>query len=148
MVQGKGNIGLAMLLCLAPAAWAGGPSGCDSIAAVAPFTQFNYPLTIQSVWNNNCDGCHVGGSAGGLSLSAPASELNLINVPSLQNPAFTRVVPGDPVGSLLFLKINCDDPGLGGRMPMGSTLSTTQQRLIFDWIANGAPLVSNGFEDR
>lgn len=141
-------IAAALAATLSSTAQAGSPSGCDSIAGVTPFTQFNYAVTIQAIWNNNCDGCHIGGSAAGLSLSAPASELNLINVPSFQDPAFTRVIPGDPVASLLFLKINCDDPGLGGRMPMGTSLSSTQQRLIFDWIANGAPLVSNGFEDR
>jgi len=138
----------ALTLVVSTSAWSGGPSGCDSIAGVEPFTQFNYPFTIQSIWNSQCNGCHIGGSAGGLSLEGPASELNLINVVSPQDGAFTRVVPGDGVASLLFLKVNCDDPGLGGRMPMGSTISAVQQRIIFDWIENGAPLMSNGFEDR
>ncbi len=138
----------AMAMAMGSAALAGGPSGCDSIAGVEPFTQFNYGFTIQAVWNNNCDVCHIGGSAAGLSLEAPRSELNLIDVPSVVDPSFTRVVPGDAVASLLFLKINCDDPGAGVRMPMGGTLSAVQQRLIFDWIENGAPMMSNGFEDR
>lgn len=130
-------------------ALAGGPSGCDDLGSVAPFTQFNYPVVIQSIWNNNCDGCHIGGSSGGLNLDAPGSDLNLINIPSAQNAGFTRVVPGDPLGSLLLLKINCDEPGLGVRMPFGGpNLSLAQQALIFDWINAGAPLMSNGFEDR
>ena len=127
------------LLLLSPTlAWAGGPSGCDDLSSVAPFTQFNYPGTIQSIWTNNCASCHIGGSSGGLNLDPPGSDLNLINVQSAQNDTFIRVVPGDPLGSLLFRKINCDEPGLGVRMPFGGpNLSLVQQALIFDWIEAG-----------
>ena len=143
-------IALALLALGAPIAHAGGPMDCDDLGSIAPFTQFNYPLVIQSIWQGNCSGCHLGGgSSGGLNLDPPGSDLNLINVQSAQNPSFTRVVPGDPLASLLFLKLNCDSPGLGSRMPLGGpNLSLTQQALIFDWIEAGAPLMSNGMEDR
>jgi hypothetical protein len=132
------------------AASAGGPTDCDDLSSVAPFTQFNYPVVIQSIWQANCSGCHLGGgSSGGLDLDPPGSDLVLLNVPSAQDGSFTRVVPGDPLASLLFLKLNCDNPGLGSRMPLGGpNLSLTQQALIFDWIEAGAPLMSNGMEDR
>jgi mono/diheme cytochrome c family protein len=141
---------LAIAAATGQRAHAGGPTDCDDLGSVAPFTQFNYPLVIQSIWQGNCSGCHLsGGSSGGLNLDPPGSDLNLINVASTQNPAFTLVVPGDPLASLLFLKLNCDGPGLGSRMPLGGpNLSLTQQALIFDWIEAGAPLMSNGMEDR
>ncbi len=140
----------ALLALLGHAAQAGGPTDCDDLNSVAPFTQFNYPVVIQSIWQANCSGCHLdGGSSGGLNLDSPGSDLALIDIPSAQDGNFIRVLPGDPLASLLFLKLNCDNPGLGSRMPLGgSNLSLTQQALIFDWIEAGAPLMSNGMEDR
>ena len=141
---------LILLILSAGPVNAGGPDGCDSVASQTPFTQFNYDFVLQGLWLDRCDVCHLsGGAAGGLNLDAPGSDRNLVDVPSGQNPAFIRVVPGDPLASLLFLKLNCDDPGLGSRMPMGGEpLNPSFQRYVFDWIANGAPTYSNGFEDR
>lgn len=129
---------------------AGGPNGCQNLSAVTPFTQISYSLNIQSIFNSGaCLSCHIGagggGGAGGLNLEALSSYQNLL-APSTGNP---RVLPGDPLNSVLFLKINCDDPGFGSRMPMDSSpLSEVRQQLIFDWIRLGAPVLRSGFEDR
>jgi hypothetical protein len=64
----------------------------------------------------------------------------------------TRVVPGDPDQSLLYLKVSQTMPPCGARMPAnpttlltkgtsefsGTPLPDDQQQLIADWIANGA----------
>ncbi len=148
------NLSSALFLaCLiATNASAGGPNGCQNISAVAPFTQISYSLNIQPVFNSaGCLSCHIGagpggsGGAGGLNLDALSSYRNLL-APSIGNP---RVLPGDPLNSVLFLKVNCDDPGFGSRMPMDSApLSEARQQLIFDWIRLGAPVLRSGFEDR
>ena len=137
--------------CLvASKAHAGGASGCENLSAVAPFTQVSYSLNIQSIFNSGgCLDCHSGaggtGGAGGLNLETLSSYQSLL-APSVGNP---RVLPGDPLNSVLFLKINCDMPGFGSRMPMDlGPLSPVRQQLIFDWIRLGAPLLRSGFEDR
>ena len=51
---------------------------------------------------------------------------------------FTRVVPGDPDHSLLFLKLN-GTPPCGDAMPtIGNQLSKENIKLVHDWIAAGA----------
>jgi hypothetical protein len=63
----------------------------------------------------------------------------------------TRVIPGDPEDSILYLKVSQASP-CGARMPAnpttlltkgtaefsGTPLPDDQQQLIADWIANGA----------
>ena len=135
---------------MASPAFAGGPSGCENLDAVVPFTQVSYSLNIQTIFNSGeCLGCHSGaggtGGAGGLNLEMLTSYQSLL-APSVGN---ARVIPGDPLNSVLFLKINCDDPGFGSRMPMDlGPMSAVRQQLIFDWIRLGAPLLRSGFEDR
>ncbi len=137
----------ASLVLWGVAAYAGGPSGCENISAAVPFTQVSYSLNIQPIFNSgDCLSCHGGGGgAAGLNLEALNSYQSLLS-PSTGNP---RVLPGDPINSVLFLKINCDNPGFGSRMPMDlNPLSAVRQQLIFDWIRLGAPLLRAGFEDR
>ncbi len=64
----------------------------------------------------------------------------------------TRVVPGDPDHSILYLKVSQAMPPCGARMPAnpttlmnkgtsefsGTPLPDDQQQLIADWIADGA----------
>ncbi|MFO1494358.1 MAG: hypothetical protein U1F26_06845 [Lysobacterales bacterium] len=136
----------------------GGPSSCTDLSAVAPFTQFRFD-TFQSIFDalqnpkdpnsGLCTSCHPGSiGAGGLGLGAGFSYGNLVNTPSTQLGTILRVQPGSAINSLFFQKVNCDVPEVGGRMPPDGPISTTQQRLIQDWINAGAPLSRLGFEDR
>lgn len=140
-------------------AWTrGGPGDCQDLSAVAPFTQFRYEAQMQTIWDtlqdpkdpsSSCTGCHPGNfGAGGLGLGAGFSYGTLFNVPSAQEPSILRIDPGNAANSLLFQKLNCDQPVVGGRMPPTSTLSAAQQALVRDWINHGAPLSRLGFEDR
>lgn len=132
------------------AAGGGPPDQCSDLTSIAPFTQFRYGQ-FQSIFEATCTGCHPGNvGAGNLGLGDGFSYGNLVGVPSDGLPSMLRVAPGDPLASMLFLKLNCDDPpGLGVRMPLNaSPLSPTQQAFFFDWIRLGAPLSRLGFEDR
>ncbi len=150
-------IGLSLLA--SSTAMAGlNPTGCSDVTGISPFTQFRYDQ-IQSFFDvlidpkdplsSQCTRCHEGEiGAAGMGLSAGTSYGNLVGVPSVLTPLL-RVAPGLPDQSWFYLKINCDSPGVGSRMPQDSAaLSVTQQRFIFDWIRLGAPLSKNGFEDR
>lgn len=144
---------VALLLCLGSASVGAGngpPAECQDLTAVAPFTQFRYEQ-FQAIFDTACGSCHPGNvGAGNLGLGAAFSFGNLVGIPSDGLPSMLRVAPGDPLASMLFLKLNCDDPpGFGSRMPLGgSNLSVTQQAFFFDWIRLGAPLSRLGFEDR
>lgn len=131
-------------------------SGCTNLDVVPIQFTIDYQSAIQGIFNNYCVECHEGKDPpGGLDLSAGGSWSHLIHVPSSQNGTFIRVVPDQPLASLLFLKINCDNPGVGQRMPYNrDALQPEDQALIFDWIAAGAPstttdiVFSGGFEVR
>jgi hypothetical protein len=151
----------SVLICLS-LAWASAPaaatSGCDSIASIPITWNIDYSLDIQEVFNNRCSNCHVdhGGSPmGDLDLDPEFSYDNLVNGPSNEQPGRFLVVPGQPLDSVLFEKINCEVPNFGMRMPRGrAPLPLTEQALIFDWIMLGAPrlqtdfILANGFEPR
>jgi hypothetical protein len=160
---------VATALVSQPASSGGVPSGCTSIQDVAPlYSGIEYGAAVQSFFDNfltngamaGCADCHtVAGTdpAGNLDLTDGDSWADLVNVPSNEDPTVTYVVPNHPEQSLLFRKINCDTPGVGARMPYQfpeGTLSPDQQALIYDWIAEGAPvgttdgLFRNGFDFR
>lgn len=101
-------------------------------------------LSVQSqVFTPRCavSGCHVGAAAPfGLDLSSVAdSAANLIDVPSGEQPAIARVLPGDAANSYLYWKIT-GNPAMGGDpMPLsGGPLSGGDIDLIASWIDGGA----------
>ncbi len=161
----RGLLRVALVLASLPAVarasgdpWTGFPlaSGCTNLDAEPIQYTIDYQSAIQGIFNKNCTTCHEGDAPpAGLDLSAGGSWSHLFNVASSQDPTFIRVWPDHPEQSLLFLKVNCDLPGVGERMPFGGLpLSDSDQALIYDWIAGGAPPTStdgvfrNGFEAR
>ncbi|OJY92280.1 MAG: hypothetical protein BGP25_14245 [Lysobacterales bacterium 63-13] len=133
-------------------------SGCDSIAGIPITWNIDYSKDIQAIFNNRCSNCHVksgGNPQAGLDLDPGASWDALVNVPSQEQLGRLLVVPGQPLDSVLFEKINCTTPNAGMRMPRGRTpLPLAEQALIFDWIMLGAPstqtdaIFLDGFEAR
>lgn len=124
------------------------PQGSIDCMTPEPTWSWIYPCVVQT----SCAGaaCHVGGSAGGLSMpSIGEAHAALVNMgPSTaamggacegQEP---YVVPGDADNSLLVHKIEgMDETGAmvcGNRMPIGPALSTEQIDTIRMWIDMGA----------
>ncbi len=148
---------LLAMLAAPPAAGQTVPSGCTSIADVTPlYSGIQYGAAIQGLFDNfltnggtaGCVDCHIhpaSGAAGHLDLTDGVSWRHLVDVPSYEDSDIMYVVPNHPEQSLLFQKINCDTPAVGARMPYGyppGTLAAEQQALIYDWIAEGAPVGS------
>ena len=107
------------------------------------------PITadLQSIEDNVftpiCSKCHIGASAPeGLQLDAAHAYNALVGVPSVEEPNFLRVDPGNPDESYMVLKIE-GAPGIeGGQMPLGETpLPQATIDAIRQWITNGAPNV-------
>jgi hypothetical protein len=90
-----------------------------------------------------CAGCHSGFFAPhGLRLDARNSYRLLVGAPSAEVPSVQRVKSGDPDASYLVQKLE-GHAAEGVRMPAsGPPLSRENIELIRQWIAAGAPGVS------
>lgn len=132
------------------------PSGCDTLDPTPVNASVEFE-TIQAIFTGGagqearCTTCHSPNVSAGLSLAPENAFAALVNVDSSQDPTIKRVVPFSSSASLLFRKVNCNDPGVGLRMPRGRpALSLDEQRLIRDWIDQGAlqrqRVLINGFE--
>jgi hypothetical protein len=110
------------------------------------------PITadLQSIEDNVftpiCSKCHIGaGAPEGLHLDAADAYNDLVGVPSVEEPKFLRVNPGNPDLSYMVLKIEGASGIEGGQMPLGETpLPQATIDAIRQWIANGAPNVPAG----
>ena len=105
-------------------------SGCDDLSGRTLHPNVDWRLDVKPILSSRCLGCHNGGLPPDVSDNGADAIFKLVNF---------YFKPGRPQESRLFVKVNCDSPDGGGRMPLGSTkLSVLQQELIYDWIAQGA----------
>jgi uncharacterized protein (TIGR03118 family) len=128
----NGNVGSSGLLTVPVA---------NTTPPAATLTQIQ-----QTVFTPSCAGCHNGsqppGGAlpGALDLRAGSSFASLVAVGSLEQPALSRVAPGDPASSYLIRKLEGAAGISGARMPFGGPFldqATTDE--VKSWIAAGAP---------
>lgn len=84
-----------------------------------------------------CVDCHGSGGFGGLNMSTEAlAYANLVGAAANCGSGNTRVIAGDPNGSLLYQKL-AGTQTCGQSMPFGSAY-TGDLAKVFDWIAQGA----------
>lgn len=140
------------------------PCVADDISAIPVKYNVDFETEIQPIFSVACNGCHIGGVSGGLSLADGDAYGNLVNIPANNaNAGIPRVTPGDPEASFIFKKINCTNLNdivgqpFGRRMPRSGPpyLSAVDQARILDWINQGANAASdpdrvfgNGFDGR
>lgn len=103
----------------------------------------SYAADVEPILTTLCATCHrEGGIAdrAGVELRLTADEaFDMLLDNSVMDPSLVFVVPGDADSSLLFLKINSDNPPVGERMPfLNAPLDADQIALIRDWINQGA----------
>lgn len=140
-MQSARSLVLAILLGVGmPAPWraADAAQGCDSLAGAPIAFGVDWQTDIKPIFNEKfstgrCTSCHNAAQLdGGLDLTDFGIDAIYKIVPAI-------VEPGRPRESLLFLKVNCDVPPVGVRMPLaGLPLTLEEQILIHDWIAQGA----------
>jgi hypothetical protein len=106
-----------------------------------PAQEKKVPANIQKdIFDQSCalSGCHNGSVSP--NLTTDAAYGNIVSFPSDQKPDLSRIEPGDPGMSYLYLKITGDNSIIGARMPNGRPpLSTAKIETIRIWIENGAP---------
>lgn len=158
------NRGLSRLtLAITMALTAGCGSDLSGVFVMPTYTATpkSFTLLYQTVLGPSCsnDYCHysgVGVRYSALDMSSRSyAYWSLVDQPAAGpgcSRMGTRVVPGDPGDSLLYLKVSQTMAPCGAQMPANpTTLLTTgtsefsgtplpddQQQLIADWIANGA----------
>lgn len=135
-----GGLLLAFSLCCpAPA-----QQDCSPISGTTQLLLVEYEEDLQPIFDVHCVACHQPGGEGfeatGLDLRPGVSYDHLVGIASSQNSDLILVDPFNGDGSLLWHKINCNDPPVGERMPKGAPPldPDSQQRLFVDWIVNGA----------
>ena len=123
---------------------AGALGGCDDVlwgaGTEVPLSEEGY-AGVQEIADAYCLACHSANAAQGqLDLQTDLHNA-VVGVASSADPTWSLVVPGDPQGSLLFLKVTAQTPpGTGSDMPPGSGgVPEEAAQIIEDWIADGAP---------
>lgn len=127
---------------------------CTDISFVPPIPDVRFETDVLPILEDDflgCTSCH--GFSGNLSLDqGAATHANLFCADtqgSVPVPAGKRVVPGAPLESWLYLRIACDDvDDIDFRMPRGGLLLTTSElRVVHDWIEQGALLADDVFRN-
>lgn len=130
----------------APPAGAAGAAGAAAGTGKLSFANDIYPRVIRT----RCGSCHNDmTSFGGLAFFPGGPETafgNLVGAPAgstdekykCRASGLTRVVPGDPEQSLMYLKITV--PPCGTKMPPPAFAQVTQEQvdLVRQWIVEGA----------
>ena len=114
--------GWASMICIGNLCY---PPYVDS--TTADIVGIDYNLSIQSIFNQNCTGCHDS--------SNPAGGLNLLSYEDLMSN--NVIVPGDHEASELYDRITRPESSNGDMPPAGS-LDQDEIDLIADWINEGA----------
>jgi hypothetical protein len=120
----------------------GPTSSSDTSTSDTRVVQANpsFASTIQEIFNRKgCtnSSCHGSARMAGLDLRSGASYASLVNVRATSEN-LVRVVPGDPDGSYLVIKVE-GRQSVGARMPQtGSPLDTIDLTNLRNWIAQGA----------
>ena len=116
-----------------------GGSGCTDLRGRPINFAVDWQTRIKPIINEmfetgRCTSCHNPGQFDG---NLDLTDLGIDAIYKLVPPGYA--VPGQPLASLLFDKINCDQPSRGQRMPFfQATLTLEEQELFYDWIAQGA----------
>jgi cysteine-rich repeat protein len=117
--------------------------GCraDCVATECDAFGTTFELIQRAIFENHgCtnDACHGNAQSGGLDLRAGSSYAQLIDVPSSIDPSRKRIEPGDPLRSLLYLKLasktlpdqyDFEELGIGTPMPLGNVPGLTEDEL-------------------
>lgn len=129
-------VAFAALMAAANAHAIEGATGCTDLRGLPINFAVDWQTDVKPIINEmfatgRCTSCH----------NAQASlDLTDAGIDAIYKILPAYAVPGDPKQSVLFDKVNCQQPGHGGqRMPFGqAALGIAEQGLIHDWIEQGA----------
>jgi len=134
------KIHLFLALIFAVGAFLGACSGGDDGGGMNPPTEdVSFADDIQPIFNSSCTSslCHGTAESAGLDLRQGSSYGELFSVTSTSEPPKLRVAPSNADSSYIVIKLEGDQT-VGGKMPLGGSLSSTQITSIRKWIDEGA----------
>lgn len=156
MVMAGAGSGVAGTTVAGTSGSAGSAGSAGSMAMFVPGSATWSAVYQEVLVDQGCSGgplCHGGsaGAAGGLAMGEkdPTYDLLMMNgaamnlpgamAPNCKDSGKKRVAPGDPMNSLLYLKISTLMPVCGASMPPGGTLIDAAKLMqVRMWIMNGA----------
>jgi hypothetical protein len=98
---------------------------------------------IQQIFSDSCIFCHAAGSPLNLTVGMSRDDLVGQAASPPDSCGGTLVVPGDPTGSYLYVKLASPTPCYGSQMPLGEfsadPLPSCVVAMVGRWIAEGAP---------
>lgn len=101
-----------------------------------PIDTAYFATEVVPIFQQHCWVCHP--DMAGLDLTANVAHSNLVGVVSTNHAPGVRIVPGDPMVSVLWHKVSgSSDYGLN-MPPNGTFLSNDELQTIRDWIEQGA----------
>ena len=115
----------------------GAPDVIEPTDEGVPPIEVTVPKAVEDLFQSSCAGgfCHVGQTAGGMSLLPDDIVANTVNVKA-GGSELMRIAPGDPESSWLYQKTrNLAADGIGNPMPQGTDgLPEADLKLVEDWI--------------
>jgi len=96
----------------------------------------NFVEDVQPIFDANCVGCHGDGGNAGLDLRSGLSYTNLVGITATES-SLSRVEPGEPMNSWLYLKLT-GQQDVGTVMPPSGSLDADLTDLVRTWIEEGA----------
>jgi hypothetical protein len=112
----------------------------QELSAVA--AQVSYKKEVVPILMRHCAICHMKNEKYGyLTINEDSAYDALVGVPAYAMPNLSRVEPGAPEKSYLWLKLTGDYLKIGGKgwpMPPMSMLPTDKKNVILNWIKQGA----------
>jgi hypothetical protein len=101
-------------------------------------TEASFARDVAPILRGKCESCHQPGGSGELSSGLDVTSYDALLAGGSRS-VDTIVIAGRPCTSVLYQKVT-DAPPFGARMPRGrAPLSTAEQSIIHDWIAERAP---------
>jgi hypothetical protein len=96
--------------------------------------------TVETIFEDECLGCHSASSAlGGLDLATDAYTA-LVNVIASNDSTQTLVIPGDAANSLLYTMMAGTPPNGLSPMPKGGSPNAAYAQVVETWINDGAKI--------
>jgi hypothetical protein len=128
------------LIIIAAAAYSLFSCGSSLEVPEGVYSSPSFYFHIQPIFTQNCvaNGCHNSAAGGGLVLLQGPAYVNLVNIPSTQEPNRMRVLPGDAANSYMIIKIEGNQT-IGTRMPLGrEPLDQVLIQNLINWVNKGA----------
>jgi uncharacterized membrane protein len=126
----KGNLGCFLVVLMGAAS-----SGCttnENSGSAGAVGEVSFTREVKPILEKRCLPCHSG------TLMPGMLDMRSRDAVFAARRGGAVIVPGDPEASRLFHKMSLEDDQTGAMPPTGHALSAEEQRVLTEWIRQGA----------